>query len=165
MPVYLFPMFDGHDCRWKKGKPLMKGLFDIPRNQAMSDNEFMECQVFVDEVFCQSNWPRDNFECHVDFLRTIRKSYTGCSELGYNVPWRILKAKYDRDNANLSSRDFDRNEWASAPVQFPMFKEMDGKCYIAFTKMDILKQCKQVTKWAEFTQEFVRSIAEEAGPL
>eukprot|EP00966_Prymnesium_polylepis_P106977 2477386-Prymnesium_polylepis.1 len=71
----------------------------------------------------------------------IRKSYTvsytGCSELGFNVPWRVLKAKYDRDNAERAFREFDRNEWASAPVTFPMYKEMDGKCFIAFIQEEM----------------------------
>ena len=159
MPVYMFPMFDGHDCRWKKGKQLMKLLFNIPNNQAMSDDEFMEWQVFVDEVFRMSQWRRDNFEGHVEFSKMIRKSYTGCSELGVNVPWRILKAKYDHDNADLSSREFDCNEWASAPLTIPELKEVHEKCYMRFVQEDILKVGKPLTEWVEFTQEFVRSIA------
>ena len=156
----MFPMFDGHDIRWKKGKPLMKGLFGIPYKQAMSDSDFIAFQVFIDEVFCASNWPRDNFERHVEFLQMVRKSYTGSSELGFNVPWRILKANYDRDNTNFSSREFDKNDWASPPRKIPAFQEMDGKCYISFIKVDILKVGKRVSDWVEFTQDFVRSIAE-----
>ena len=159
MPIRMSPMFDGHDPRWKRGKQLMKRLYDIHNNQAMSDDEFMACQDFVDEVFRMSLWRRDNFEGHVEFLTMMRKSYTGCSELSLNVPWRILKAKYDRDNADLSSCEFDRNECASAPRTIPMFKEMDDKCYIAFVQEDMLKVGKELTEWVEFTQEFVRSIA------
>ena len=77
-----------------------------------------------------------------------------------NVPWRVLKAKYDRDNADFSSRGFDKTEWASPPRKIPALKEMDGKCYISFIEVDILKVEKRVTDWVEFTQDFVRSIAE-----
>ena len=142
---------------------MMKRLFDIPNNQAMSDDQLMGYQAFIDEVFRMSNWPRDSFEHHVEFSKMIRKSYTGCSELGLNVPWRILKAKYDLDNAGLGSREFNRNEWASPPSTTPMFKEVNNKCYIAFVNEDILKVCKQKTEWVEFTQDFVRSMAGSLG--
>ena len=41
--LQMLPMFDGHDSRWRKGKALMKRLYDMPRNRAMSDEEFAAC--------------------------------------------------------------------------------------------------------------------------
>ncbi len=148
----MLPMFDGHDPRWKKGKPLMKRLFDIPSNHAMSDAEFMACQSFIDDTLMMSDWPRDNFQRECEFLKMIRKSYEGSTELGLNVPWRILKAKYDHDNHDMSSREpFFR--------VLPSFKEIIEKCYIAFFEIDSLSQRTRKTEWVEFNYDFVRSIA------
>ena len=150
--LQVLPMFDGHDPRWRKGKPLMKRLFDMPGNQAMSDAEFAACQSFVDDTLMMSEWPRDNFERQIEFVKMIRKSYTGCVELGLNVPWRVLKAKHDRDNHDMSSRD---------PLfrVLPRFKEVDEKCYVAYFETDALGQRTRKTEWVEFNDDYVRSIA------
>ena len=71
----------------------------------------------------------------------IRKSYKGSTELGLNVPWRVLKAKYDRDNRDMVSRE--PSFWV-----LPGFKQVDDKCCIAL-----------YTDWVEFTDYVVRSIA------
>ena len=126
---------------WKKGKTLMKRLFDVPQNQLMSDEEFEACQKFMDDTLMVSDWPRDNFQRHSEFLQMVRKSYKGSTELGHNVPWRILKAKHERDRV------------------LPGFKEMDGKCHVAFFAIDSLAQRTRETEWAEFTDSFVSSIA------
>jgi len=152
MPVQMLPMFDGHDPRWKKGKPLMKRLFDIPHRHAMSDAEFMACQSFIDDTLMMSDWPRDNFQRECEFMKMIRKSYMGSTELGLNVPWRVLKAKYDRDNRDMSSHE-------PCFRVLPSFKEMDDKCYIAFFELDSLDQRTRKTDWVEFTDDYVRSIA------
>ena len=136
----MLPMFDGHDLRWRKGKPLMKLLFDVPGNQPMSDVEFAACQKFIDDTFKVSEWPRDNFQRACEFLRMVRKSYEGSTDLGHNVPWRVLKAKYDRDN------------------MLPSFREINDDCCIAFFTIDLLNQRTQCTECIEFTDAFVRSI-------
>ena len=152
--MMMLPMFDGHDPRWGKGKALMKRLYDMPQNQAMSDEEFAACQKFIDETLMISTWPRDSFQRECEFLKMVRKSYKGSTELGQNVPWRILKAKYDRDNqGNNQTR------------VVPGFKEANEKCYIAFFAIDSInkdnqdRQRAQETDWTEFTDAFVQSIA------
>ena len=151
------PMFDGHDPRWKKGKVLMKSLYDMPRARAMSDAEFLACQSFIDDTLMVSDWPRDNFQRHGDFLQMVRKSYAGSTELGLNVPWHVLKAKYDRDNHDAESRD--------PPFRLrPGFREMDDKCYVACFEIGPISQTARKTEWAEFTHDYVRSIAQEASP-
>ena len=97
MPVRMHRMFDGHDARWKKGKPLMKRFFDVPFNRAMSDAEYMECQAFVIGTMNGCDWPTDNFTDHISFKEMIEKSHVGTSELGLNMPWRVLKSKFDND--------------------------------------------------------------------
>ena len=118
----------------------------------MSDAEFAACQSFVDDTLMMSEWPRDNFERQIEFVKMIRKSYTGCVELGLNVPWRVLKAKHDRDNHDMSSRD---------PLfrVLPRFKEVDEKCYVAYVETDALGQRTRKTEWVEFNDDYVRSIA------
>ena len=59
-------MFDGHDGRWKKGKSMMRLLFDT---RSMSDDEYMACQGFVVTVMGESDLLTDNFESHVAFQR------------------------------------------------------------------------------------------------
>jgi hypothetical protein len=135
MPIRMHPMFNGHDTRWKKGKALMKVLFDIPRNRAMSDEEYMDCQNFVVGTMDGSDWPTDNLADEMAFRDLIQKSYIGTRELGLNLPWRILKSKYDDDR------------------QWPVFEERDGKCYVAFFYCGLRK-----TEWVEFTQDVVRSM-------
>ena len=144
----LSKMFDGHDPRWKKGKPVMKRLFDVPTKQAMSDYDYMQCQSFVVTTMGDSNFDTDNFMRLVEFLQMIRLSYNGTAELGYNVPWRILKAKFDKDNL------------------FPLFEKRVEKCYVAFLSDYQRHEMHKPTgvfppeaEWVEFTQEFVRSIA------
>ena len=66
----------------------------------------------------------------------IQLSYQGSRELGLNMPWRILKSKFDHDHL------------------WPVFEQRTDKCYIAFFAAGLRK-----TEWVEFTQEFVRSIA------
>ena len=161
--MMMLPMFDGHDSRWGKGKALMKRLYDMPHNQAMSDEEFAACQKFIDETLMISNWPRDNFQRECEFLKMVRKSYKGSTELGQNVPWRILKAKYDRDNQAHGSHGSHGSNNQTRVV--PAFKETNEKCYIAFFTIDTINhdnqdcQRTQETEWIEFTDAFVQSIA------
>ena len=137
MPVRMHRMFDGHDARWKKGKPLMKRFFDVPFNRAMSNAEYMECQAFVIGTMNGCDWPTDNFTDHISFKEMIEKSYVGTSELGLNMPWRVLKSKFDNDGL------------------WPVFEERDGKCFVAFFQAGMRK-----TEWGEFTQDFVRQISQ-----
>ena len=129
-------MFDGHDTRWKKGKALMKVLFEVPYKFAMSDFEFMECQKFVEGTMMGSDWPIDNLTDEMSFRDLIKKSYIGTRELGANFPWRILKSKFDRDRL------------------WPVFEERNDKCYVAFFECGLRK-----TDWVEFTQDVVREMA------
>ena len=119
----------------------MKKLFEVPHRQAMSDAEFQVCQRFIDATFMISNWPRDNFEHHGSFLRMVRKSYKGTADLGMNIPWRVLKAKHDRDNV------------------LPGFMEANDKCFVAFFELEASNQSTRRTDWTDFTVDFVRSIA------
>ena len=135
MPVQLHPMFDGHDPRWKKGKRLMKSLFDIPYQQTMSDEQFHSCQNFVTGTIDGCDYNTENFASEIALLTLIRKSYTGTRELGLNIPWHILKAKFDKDR------------------HWPVFEERDGKCYVAFFFSGMRK-----TDWVEFTQDVVLSM-------
>jgi hypothetical protein len=135
--IRMHPMFNGHDTRWKKGKALMKILFEIPHNRSMSDEEFMECQSFVIGTMDGCDWPTDNLEDEMSLRDLIKKSYIGTRELGYNMPWRVLKSKFDKDR------------------HWPVFEERDVKCYVAFFKAGLRK-----TEWVEFTQDVVRGMCE-----
>lgn len=131
------PMFDGHDPRWKKGKQLMKRFFDVPNNQAMSDAEFMECQQFVIGTMEGSDWATGNLTDAIAFRGMVQLSYQGSCELGLNMPWRILKSKFDRDH------------------HWPVFEQRNDKCYIAFFVAGLRK-----TEWVEFTQSLFARLRE-----
>ena len=135
--IRMHPMFNGHDTRWKKGKALMKILFEVPHNRSMSDEEFMECQSFVIGTMDGSDWPTDNLQDQMSLRDLIKKSYIGTRELGYNMPWRVLKSKFDKDR------------------HWPVFEERGGKCYMAFFYAGLRK-----TEWVEFTQDVVRRMCE-----
>ena len=135
--IFLHRMFDGHDPRWKKGKSLMKIMYGVKHSEAMSNEEYMKCQSFVIGTMEGSDWPTDNLTDEMSFRALLQLSYKGCSDLGFNAPWRILKLKYEKDK------------------HWPVFEERGGKCYVAFFHLGLRK-----TEWVEFTQEFVRSLKE-----
>ena len=39
---------------------------------------------------------------------------------------------------------------------------MDNKCYVAFFEIGPLSQTARKTEWTEFTDDYVRSIAQDA---
>ena len=147
MTITMHAMFNGHDTRWKSGKTLMKLLFEVPYKKSMSDEEYMKCQSFLVGTMMGSDWPTNNLEDEINFKLMIKKSYKGTSDLGMNMPWRVLKSKFDKDHL------------------WPVFEERDGKCYIAFFQgggFYYFQGSRIVTEWVEFTQDVVRSMCEFA---
>ena len=131
--VRMHPMFNnGHR---KGGKALMKILFEVPHDRSMSDEEFMECQSFVIGTMAGCDWATDNLADEMSLRDLIKKSYIGTRELGYNMPWRVLKSKFDQDR------------------HWPVFEERRGKCSRAFFHDGLRK-----SEWVEFTQDVVRGM-------
>ena len=132
--IRMHAMFDGHDPRWKKGRLLMKHLFDV-RGRRMGFYEYTNCQNFIVDTMERSGWRTANLEDQHSFREMLKKSYVGTRRLGMNVPWRVLKNKYDWDQL------------------LPVFEERNGKCYVAFVGPN-----DPPTDAVEFTQNVVEGF-------